>query len=123
MADVTSQRSQNAWRQLTCYPVHRAAHRRAETMIHELEQPVEGTEPLHFPDKFAVSRFSQLSTILWKNRQVYWRYTGMLRWIDSLVCWLLHGSQHIVCNAAYATLTRRFVTCNTASSGSNQNGQ
>lgn len=45
-------------------------------MIRELEQPEPGSEPLHFTDKFAVSRFSQLSTILWKNRQVYWRYTG-----------------------------------------------
>jgi hypothetical protein len=45
-------------------------------MIRELEQPEAGSEPVHFPDKFAVSRFSQLSTILWKNRQVYWRYTG-----------------------------------------------
>ena len=55
-----------------------ALRRRAETMITELEQPEAGSEPVHFPDKFAVSRFSQLKTILWKNRQVYWRYTGAL---------------------------------------------
>jgi hypothetical protein len=47
-------------------------------MINEMEQPEEGSEPLHFAAKFAVSRFSQLRTILWKNRQVYWRYTGAL---------------------------------------------
>lgn len=46
-------------------------------MIRELQQPEAGSEPLHFPDKFAISRFSQLKTILWKNRQVYWRYTGV----------------------------------------------
>lgn len=49
-------------------------------MITELEQPVAGSEPVHFPNKFAVSRYSQLSTILWKNRQVYWRYTGASSW-------------------------------------------
>jgi hypothetical protein len=57
-------------------PMPSAMHRRAEVMISELEQPVAGSEPVHFPNKFAVSHYSQLSTILWKNRQVYWRYTG-----------------------------------------------
>lgn len=46
-------------------------------MILELEHPEAGSEPLHFPQKFAVSRMSQLKTILWKNNQVYWRYTGV----------------------------------------------
>lgn len=65
-------------------------------MIRELEQPEAGSEPVHFPDKYAVSRFSQLSTILWKNRQVYWRYTGKLR----RCLGLLHSVQHLLLLAA-----------------------
>lgn len=53
--------------------------RRANKMIEELAVPAPGTEPLHFPDHYAVSRWSQLCTILWKNNQVYWRYSGA-RW-------------------------------------------
>jgi ABC-type multidrug transport system ATPase subunit len=67
---------------------------RAETMIRELEQPEAGSEPVHFPNKFAVSRFSQLRTILWKNRQVYWRYTeyNTLRVCFVLVMSLFFGT-------------------------------
>ena len=45
-------------------------------MIEELKVPPPGSEPLHFPTEYAVSRFAQLRTILWKNSCVYWRYTG-----------------------------------------------
>ena len=76
-------------------------------MIRELEQPEAGSEPVHFPDKFAVSRFSQLSTILWKNRQVYWRYTGELT--DHLPCrclGLLHSVHHSLLPALLYTLVQ-----------------
>ena len=51
--------------------------RRAETMIEELKVPAPDSQPLHFPTEYAVSRFAQLRTILWKNACVYWRYTGV----------------------------------------------
>lgn len=74
-------------------------------MIRELEQPEAGSEPVHFPDKFAVSRFSQLSTILWKNRQVYWRYTGELTVHLPCRClWLLRSMHQSPLPAALCSL-------------------
>jgi hypothetical protein len=76
-------------------------------MIRELEQPEAGSEPVHFPDKFAVSRFSQLSTILWKNRQVYWRYTGELTDHPPCRCLeLLHSMHHSLLPASLSTLVQ-----------------
>ena len=88
---------------LSCTCLFRADHtadllaflecRRAQTMIDELKVPQPGSEPLHFPTEYAVSRFAQLRTILWKNACVYWRYTGAL----GALCTALNcGNAHAV---------------------------
>ena len=68
--------------------------REVEDMVGELQQPKEGSQPLHFDTAYSRNYYHQFRNLLGKNNITYWRlpqYNGM-RMFFTVVFGLLVGS-------------------------------